>query len=155
MIRQTLLTLSLFASAAANAAAAPIQASGAWSRPAADGLATAVAYLTLTNRGAAPDRLVSEASPEAARVALHRSVLSGGVMDMRPVAGGLELPPGRPVMLAPNGYHLMLEGLRGGLAAGARYPLTLRFAHAAPMTVMVEVRMGPDPMAGMKMAPPR
>ena len=72
-------------------------------------------------------------------------------MSMLAVEDGLELPPRRPVTLAPGGYHLMLEGLKGGLKVGETYPLTLRFAHARPVTVQVQVRSGADPMAGMTM----
>ena len=133
------------------AAAGPVTASGVWSRPATVGLPTGVAYLTLVDHAAAPDRLLGASSPKAGRVSLHRSVMSAGVMSMLAVGDGLALPPGRPVTLAPNGYHLMLEGLKGGLRLGETYPLTLRFAHAKPLTVQVQVRSGPDPMAGMSM----
>ena len=137
--------------AALPGAASPIAASAVWSRPATAGLPTGVAYLTLTDHAAAADRLVGASSPKAGRVSLHHSVMKDGVMSMQAVPDGLELPPGHPVVLAPGGYHLMLEGLKGGLKVGETYPLTLRFAHAKPITVRVEVRSGLDPMAGMKM----
>ncbi len=151
-----LAAFTLFTAAApVNAAptgASPISVTDVWSRPATAGLPTGVAYLTLTDHEAAPDRLVSASSPKAARVSLHHSVMKGGVMSMLAVEDGLELAPGHPVTLAPGGYHLMLAGLKGGLKVGDTYPLTLRFAHARPMTVQVQVRPGPDPMAGMNMA---
>ena len=143
------LVLALTAGPSLAAAAGPIAVTAVWSRPATPGLPTGVAYLTL--RASAADRLTSASSPKAGRVSLHHSVMKGGVMSMQPVPDGLDLPPGRPVVLAPGGYHLMLEGLKGGLKVGESYPLTLRFAHARPMTVRVQVRSGPDPMAGMKM----
>ena len=133
----------------AAAAAGQIRATDAWSRPAAAGLPTGVAYLVLTNDGSAPDRLVGASSPKAAEIGLHRSAMSHGVMNMAPVVDGLTLPPGRAVSLAPNGYHLMLVGLKGGLTPKATYPLTLRFAHAKPVTIRVQVRLGPNPMAVM------
>ena len=142
----TALSLSLFAGAAHAAAAVEVHA--AWSRPAAPGLQTGVAYMTLTNRGQADDRLIGAESPKAARVSLHLSSMAGGMMMMQPVTGGLGLPPGRAVALSPGGYHLMLEGLKGGLRPGERYPLTVRFAHSPPQTVQVEVR-AVAPMAGM------
>ena len=136
--------------AQAAAVPSPIQASRVWSRPATPGLPTGVAYMTLVNHAGGGDRLVSASSPKAARVSLHRSSMSGGVMSMAAV-DGLDLPPGRPTLLAPNGYHLMLSGLKGGLKVGETYPVTLRFAHAKPLTVQVQVRQGPDPMVGMTM----
>ena len=143
-----LLTLSV---GIAQAAAGPIGASAVWSRPASAGLPTGVAYLTLTDHATVADRLLGASSPKADRVSLHHSVMKGGVTSMQAVPDGLELAPGRSVTLAPGGYHLMLDGLKGGLKVGETYPLTLRFAHARPMTVKVQVRSGPDPMAGMKM----
>jgi copper(I)-binding protein len=131
------LALSMVATAAPVGA---ITASDAWSRPVAPGLSTGVAYVTLHNGGATPDRLRGAASPVAASVGLHQSMDMGGMMSMRPMAQGLALPPGAAVPLAPGGYHLMLEGLKHGLQAGTRYPLTLRFAHAKPLTVEVQVR---------------
>ena len=136
---------------AAPAGSSPLAVSAVWSRPAPAGLPTGVAYLTLTDRGPDADRLLGASSPKAGRVSLHHSVMKGGVMSMLAVEDGLELPPHRPVTLAPGGYHLMLEGLKGGLKVGETYPLTLRFAHARPVTVQVQVRSGADPMAGMTM----
>ncbi len=136
---------------AAPASGEAVTVTGVWSRPATPGLPTGVAYLTLTDHAAAPDRLMGGSSPKAGRVSLHHSIMKAGVMSMLAVDDGIELPPGRPVVLAPGGYHLMLQGLKGGLKVGETYPLTLRFAHAKSLTVRVQVRSGPDPMAGMKM----
>jgi hypothetical protein len=61
-----------------------------------------------------------------------------GMMKMRPVPG-LSVAPGKPVKLAPGGYHIMLMGLKAPLKQGDSFPLTLRFEHAAPMTVTVNV----------------
>ena len=149
--RRLALVASLSWAGCAQAAQGPIQVGAVWSRPATAGLPTGVAYLTLIDRAPQGDRLVSASSPKAGRVSLHHSVMKGGVMSMLAVPDGLDLPPGRAVTLAPGGYHLMLEGLKGGLKVGEAYPLTLRFAHARPMTVQVQVRPGPDPMAAMKM----
>ena len=145
MIRTLLASAAVFLAGSAQAApVGAIRVTDAWSRPAATGLPTGVAYLTLVNAGAAADRLMSASSPKADRVGLHRSVMTAGVMRMDPVPEGLELPPGRPVALKPGGYHLMLAGLKGGLKVGEAYPLTLRFAHAHAQTVTVQVRNGAE-----------
>jgi copper(I)-binding protein len=52
----------------------------------------------------------------------------------------LAVAPGRPLVLAPGGYHIMLTGLAHTLDAGDRFPLTLTFAHAGPVTVEVTVQ---------------
>ncbi len=146
------LALALIAGGAhAAPTAGRIEVIDAWSRPATPGLPTGVAYMTLVNHAATGDRLLSAASPKAARVSLHRSSMSGGVMSMTAV-DGLDLPPNRPVVLAPNGYHLMLTGLKGGLKLGDRYPVVLRFLHVKPVVVQVQVRRGAsEPMAAMSM----
>lgn len=149
----TALAVSILASAAAAAPAPPhaIVATDAWSRPAPNGLPTGVIYVTLVNRGERPDRLLGASTPLAARVSLHRSSEQGGVMSMTPIPGGLDIPAGATVKIAPGGYHLMLEGLKRGLQAGAHFPATLRFAHAGAERVEVQVRSGPPAMAGMTM----
>jgi periplasmic copper chaperone A len=146
MIRPLLLAagLSLLASAAVAAPPPTVEVTDAWSRPAAAGLPTGVAYATLVDRAATPDRLVSASSPAIGRVSLHRSTMTAGVMRMEPVPEGLALAPNRPVALKPGSYHLMLSGLKGGLKLGQSYPMTFRFAHSRPVTVQVEVRAGPE-----------
>ena len=61
-----------------------------------------------------------------------------GTMKMRPLAG-LDLVPGKPIKLAPGGYHVMLLGLKAPLKQGESFPLTLQFEHAPPLTVTVTV----------------
>lgn len=63
-----------------------------------------------------------------------------GAMVMRPVPGGLAVPSGRDVVLAPGGYHLMLLALARPLAPGDTFELTLTFQRAGDQTVRVEVR---------------
>jgi copper(I)-binding protein len=144
------LTVAAGALGAIPSAAAPvaagIQATGAWSRPVPAGLPTGAVYLTLTNLGSKPDRLMDAETPVAARMTLHLSTMVHGMMSMAPVPGGLEIAPGGVVKIAPGGYHFMLEGLKGGLQAGARFPAILTFAHAGRVRIEVQVR--PGPMAG-------
>lgn len=55
----------------------------------------------LKNSGATPLVLTGASTPLAARVSLHRTSMAGGVMRMAPVNGGLTVPPGGGVTLAP------------------------------------------------------
>jgi copper(I)-binding protein len=120
-----------------------IEVSGAWSRPEPAGIKTGVIYLTVANHGRAADVLTGASSPVAAEVGLHRSTVSGGMASMAMVKDGLAVPAGGTARLEPHGYHLMLMGLKGGLAAGSRFPATLRFAHGGEVRVDVEVRATP------------
>ncbi len=114
-----------------------IHVEDAWSRTAAQG-GTGVVYLTIADDGA-PDRLLSVAAPVAAKADLHESYTEGGVAKMRGVAT-LPVTPGKPVMLAPNGYHIMLMGLKQPLKEGDKFPVTLNFEHSGPVTSTVTVR---------------
>jgi hypothetical protein len=138
-----LLVAPLAAAAAAPASAPAVSVEGAWSRPALPGMATGVIYLTITNHGRITDRLTGASSPMATHVGLHRSAMSGGVSTMESVKAGLEVPARGTARLEPNGYHLMMMGLKGGLSAGSSFPATLVFAHAGAVKITVQVRATP------------
>ena len=99
----------------------------------------AAAYFTVVNRGAASDTLLSLASPIAASVMVHRQVAGDGLSRMEHVAE-LAVAPGDSIVLAPGGLHAMLMTLDRLPVAGDSVPLTLRFARAGAITVMVPVR---------------
>jgi copper(I)-binding protein len=132
---------------AAFAQSPPLQIDHVWSRAALAGH-QGVIYLTVTDQGA-PDALTGVTTPIAASADLHESINDNGVMKMRPVAS-LPITPGKPVMLAPGGYHIMLMGLKQTLKEGDSFPVTLSFAKAGPITatVMVE-KAGAAVMPGM------
>jgi copper(I)-binding protein len=132
-----------------------IKLDDAWSRAAAAGR-VGVVYLSITDTGA-PDRLTAVASPVAASAGLHESYDDHGVAKMRSVAA-LPVEPGKPVSLAPGGFHIMLTGLKQPLRQGDEFPVTLTFDKAGAVTTTVTVRkagastpMGHNPMGGMQM----
>jgi len=110
----------------------------AWSRPTMEGMSMGVGYLTLVNRGKAPDTLVAVSSPAAESVEIHESRMVDGMARMRPLAD-VTIAPGSTVKLEPNGIHLMLVGLRAPLAAGGTLPLTLEFRGAGRITIEARV----------------
>ena len=118
------------------AQAPEVSVAQAWAR-ATVGTDTGAVYLTLTDHGAA-DQLTGASTPVAGTAQLHQDTMTGGIMRMRPV-DALPLPPGKAVMLAPGGYHLMLMGLVHPLHRGDTFPLTVTFAHAPAATVQVRV----------------
>ena len=123
---------------AAHAIAADVEVTGAWARASPGNAANGAAYLTVTNRGDAVERLVAAASPVAARVELHTMVMDGGMMRMHEVPV-IELAPGQAVTLAPGGLHVMLMGLGKPLEEGGMLALTLTFERAGAMTLEVPV----------------
>jgi len=135
---------------------ADIQVEDAWSRPALAG-GTGVVYLTVQDVGA-PDKLTGASTPIAAEAQLHESFVDHGVAKMRDVSS-LPVGPGKPVTLAPNGYHIMLMGLKQALKPGDTFPVTLTFANAGAVGATVTVRaggsvMGHSDMNGMNMSAP-
>lgn len=106
-----------------------------WSRATPAGAKVAGGYLAVSNEGASPDRLVSVASDISQKAELHEMAVKDGVMTMRPVQGGLEIPAGGKVLLAPGGYHLMFIGLKRQPKQGESFSATLTFEKAGAVTV--------------------
>jgi len=99
------------------------------------------AYMIIGNPGSTEVVLKGVSSPKAERVELHETKMSeDGVMQMRPLPNGLPIPAGGEAMLAPGGAHIMVMGLKAPLAEGDELPLTLEFAEAATMEIVVPVR---------------
>jgi copper(I)-binding protein len=126
--------------AAARAEQSDIRIDHVWSRAAMAGR-EGVVYLIITDTGA-PDTLTAVTTPVAAEAAPHRSFDDNGVMKMRPV-GPLPIEPGKPVTLAPSGYHIMSMGLRQALKQGDSFPVTLSFAKAGQVTATAIVGKRP------------
>ncbi|MCR9219944.1 MAG: copper chaperone PCu(A)C [Alphaproteobacteria bacterium] len=111
----------------------------AWARATPPGARVGGGYLTITNHGAAPDRLIGGSVDFAERLEIHEMAMQGEVMKMRALPDGLEIPPGGAVTLKPGGYHLMFMGLKNALEQGARVPVTLAFERAGRVTVDLAV----------------
>ena len=97
-------------------------------------------YLTITNNGREPDRLVGGSFAAAGSFEVHQMSMEGGVMRMRPVTDGLEVKPGQTVELKPGGLHLMFMGLKEQLKAGDTVKGTLEFAKAGKIEIAYPVR---------------
>ena len=125
-----------------------------WSRSTPGGAKIAAGFLTIENKGAAPDRLVGVTGDVAGRVEIHEMAMNNGVMTMRPLDKGLAIEPGKTVKLAPGGYHLMLMDLKSPLKQGDKVPLTLEFEKAGKVELSLDVggvgAQAPQDHSGMK-----
>ena len=92
-------------------------------------------YLTLHNMGAESDRLVSGTSDIAERVEIHSMEMTGGIMKMRRLADGLEIPAGKMVEFKPGGYHLMFMKLKQPIVKGETFKATLVFEKSGRVDV--------------------
>lgn len=136
---------------------ASVVVSAPWARTSPAGATSGAAYLTLS---AAQDDALTGASVDpsvAAAVQIHVTTMAGhdgtghgtssgsasatttGAMTMKPV-DRIELPKGKPVTLAPGGYHLMVVELARPLQRDTTITLTLHLAVAGDLSVEVPVR---------------
>jgi periplasmic copper chaperone A len=133
-----------------------------WSRATPKGSSVAAGYLVIHNQGSASDRLIGGSAEFASDVSVHQMSMDNGIMRMRELNAGLEVPARGEVALSPKGYHLMFTGLQRPLKKGEVVKVILKFEHAGE--VAVEFKVGgvgdagpdgeapsPDSMNGMKM----
>ena len=112
-----------------------IHISQPWSRATPKGAAAGAGYMTLTNKGAAPERVSCVSDDASAQCQIHSMTMDGGVMKMRPLEGGLEIKPGESVTLKPGAYHMMFLALKHPLEQGGTVKATLKFDHAGTIDV--------------------
>ncbi len=98
----------------------------------------AVAYFTLTVPGDAHGKLVGVTVDHFARAEMHESRMEGGAMTMADVAN-VPLVPGKPIVFAPGGYHVMLFDTDGTLKDGATTTLTATLDTGAKLTAQAKV----------------
>jgi copper(I)-binding protein len=111
-----------------------------WARETTTGVTVSAGYARIENGTGQSVRLTAVDTPAAGRVEIHNVINDGGLVRMRPLADGLDIPAGETVELRPGGYHLMLLDLQRPLRGGERIPVTFRFGTGAPVTASFEVR---------------
>ena len=136
-MRHLLLATLLLSGLPGLAHAQSIMVEQPWARATPGHAATGSVYLTITEHGDA-DSLTGVSTPVAGMAMLHETVTENGVAKMR-MLESIALPPHTPVTFKPGSLHIMLTGLKEPLKQGGSFPLTLSFAHAAPVTVNVPV----------------
>ena len=161
MLRKSLFSLFVLALSAAPAFAADysvgaLKIHDPWARATPKGAPVGGGYLTITNTGTAPDRLVGGATDVSKGFEIHEMSMDKGVMKMRLMPNGLEIKPGETVTFKPSGYHLMFTGLKSQLTKGGQVDATLKFEKAGEVKVQFAVAgigaMAPDggnPSGGM------
>jgi len=114
-----------------------------WSRATPAAAPVGAGYLSVTNKGTTADRLVSAGSDVSAKVELHEMAVIDGVMRMRALDKGIEIPAGGKLEFKPGGYHIMFIGLKAPLKVGDRVPVTLRFQNAGTIDLEFQVQVPP------------
>jgi copper(I)-binding protein len=132
------LALTQLATTAAQATdynVGPIQITAPWARATPKGATAGAAYMTITNTGKTPDKVSCVSSDASAECQIHTMTMDNGVMQMRPVEGGLEIKPGETVTLKPGSFHMMLVNLKHPLEQGSTMKATLKFDSAGSVDV--------------------
>lgn len=137
-----LLALGLTACAPSQPAAdcAELDVSEAWIREMPPGPQVTAGYLVLNNNDNQAITVDRFSSPAFARVELHESIQTDGMMQMRKM-DALHIPGTEGLALQPGGWHLMLFEPKQTLKAGQTLPLTLHCGKDS-VTTTAEVRKG-------------
>nr|MBX2839958.1 copper chaperone PCu(A)C [Gammaproteobacteria bacterium] len=96
-------------------------------------------YLRIMNHGDVDDRLVGASSEFADKVEIHESLIDNGVMKMRKLSKGVEIPAGEMADLSRGGLHIMFMKLNRPLEIGSLVEVELEFAQAGPQTVNFKI----------------
>jgi copper(I)-binding protein len=130
----------IFALALALGLAAPVLANeikigeivvhNPWAKPSPRGADVGAGFMVIDNTGKAADRLIAATAENADHVEIHEMAMDGGVMKMRELPGGLDIPGGGKIELKSGSYHLMLMGLKQPIKQGDRIKGALTFEHA-------------------------
>jgi periplasmic copper chaperone A len=120
-----------------------LQAENAWVPWAPPGLKVHVAYMTIVNRGATDQIIVSAESTDYERIELHRSVIKDGVSTMEAI-GEVKVPANGRIEFAPTGLHLMLIGPRRPPALDGHVQIVLRLSSGEEVDVSAVIRRRDD-----------
>lgn len=116
-----------------------IQIDHPWSRETPAGAGVGAGYMVVRNMGDTADALVGGETAIAGRVEVHEMAMENGVMKMRPLKDGLEIPPGGEVVLKPGGYHLMFMDLNEQIIQDQPFSVMLMFRDAGAIEVEFDV----------------
>jgi copper(I)-binding protein len=120
-----------------------LKAENAWVPWAPPVLKVHVAYMTIVNRGATDQVIVSVESTDYERIELHRSVIKDGVSTMQAI-DEVRVPANGRVEFAPTGLHLMLIGPRRPQAVDGHVQIVLRLSGGEQVDVSAVVRRRDD-----------
>ena len=110
-----------------------------WSRPLAPGATVAAGYMHLMNHTQQPETLVAARAEGVGRIELHDMAEVDGVMQMRPIDGGVPLAVDGMAAFQPGGKHLMFIDVARSWNEGDMVPVTLVFESGNEAVIDVQV----------------
>ncbi len=98
------------------------------------------AFMVIKNHTDDADRLIAASTSSARKAELHTHIMdANGVMMMREVEAGFEVPAHSATTLARGGNHIMMMGLTQAMNQGDVVTLSLTFENAGEVTVEIPV----------------
>lgn len=148
----TALTLISFSSFAGDYSVGDLSISKTWTRATPPKAKAGGGFVEIVNTGSDTDRLIAVSSDVAGKTEIHEMAVTDGVMKMRELENGIEIPAGETVTLKPGGLHIMFMGLKQSFEQGSKVPVVLTFEKAGDVSVELDVaKMGAKSMHGGKM----
>lgn len=135
----------MLAGVTAFAFAAPLFANDitikdAYARAAGTAAKTGAVFFSVENQGDTADTLIDVRTDVSKVAELHTHIAGDdGVMKMRKVESGFEVPAQGTHLLQRGGDHVMLMGLNRPLDTGMTFPLTLVFERSGEIVIEVPV----------------
>ena len=110
------------------------------------GAKVAGGYLQIVNQSGEADRLIGIEADFAGKSEIHEMKMVEGVMQMRALKNGVEIPDGETVALERGGYHIMFMKVGEQLHPGKTRKVTLVFEKQGRREVDFSVKSLADTM---------
>jgi periplasmic copper chaperone A len=127
------------AKTSASATVGDITVSNGWAKATLPGQPAGGGFVTLANKGATADALISVTSPVSSNVQIHEMSMDSDVMKMRELINGLAIPAGATVEMKPGGFHIMFMDLKEAFKEDKIVKVTLKFTRAGEVTLDLPV----------------
>jgi copper(I)-binding protein len=145
-IKTVLMAAAAAASLVMPAFAGDIVIEGAYARASGKSAKSGAAFMMIKNTGTENDRLIKATSSASKRLETHTHIMTDdGIMQMREVEEGFEIPAKGMHMLQRGGDHLMFMGLNGPMNDGDVLSVTMTFEKAGEITVKIPVDLKRKP----------
>lgn len=96
-------------------------------------------FMIITNTGDKPDILIGGSATFAGKFEVHEMKVSDGIMRMRKLQNGLEIPAGGSVHLKPGSYHVMFMKLQEQMKTGEKRKAIVEFKNAGKIEIEFDV----------------
>ena len=97
-------------------------------------------FMIIKNTGNQADRLIAGSASFAGKVEIHEMTVSDGIMRMRKLSDGLEIPAGASVHLKPGSFHVMFLKLGEQMKEGEARKATFEFKNAGKVEIEFTVQ---------------